>query len=274
MKQSVIYLIFSLFVVNILAQTGNQAFQFAMNQYEKGNYQIAAKEFNRAVFLGTNETFGAYLHIARSYSNNGMDDLADIFYDKAYFANTDDSIKTNVLLEKAFTLVKRKKFSSAYYELVNVDSLYGEQQLTDFWFFLGVTYYGMDNYEHSQVCFAMNQDSTATASLDERFSYLNKMLKRHRPGRVETMSFILPGLGQFHTGNIKAGINSMALLGGIFYGMVQIGLIYSPFDGLFLFAPWFQRYYMGGAEKAKHMAIHKQQEIKNDVFNEILDITQ
>lgn len=251
---------------------GNDAYWFAKNQMEKGNYKDAAKEFNRAIFLGTSFTADSYRQIGESYFNSGEYNLSDVFFDKAYFAFGEDSLKTEILLRKTYTNVLRKKFTNAYYELANVDSLYGSNQSEKFWFYLGIVYYGMNDYENAKLSFEKNLSPGQIAELSTRFDYLIKMQKRHRPGKVETLSYILPGLGQVHTGNIKEGINSFVLLGALFYGMVKVGLVYSGFDGLFLFGPWFQRYYMGGAEKAKHMAEHKIVEIKNEVFNQILDI--
>ncbi|MFB6342729.1 hypothetical protein ACE1ET_13455 [Saccharicrinis sp. FJH62] len=271
-KRSYIYLIFSLLTFSTYAQVGDQAYSFARQQFEKGNFSDAAREFNRAIFLGTTYTAESYRSIGECYFKTGSYGLSDIFLDKAYFAQNNDSIKTEILLRKTYSNILRKRFSNAYYELVNVDSLYDTAQTETFWFYLGVVYYGMDDFENAKASFAKNLSPGEINQLDAEFAYLKKMQKRHRPGKVETMSYMLPGLGQIHTGNIKDGINSFVLLSALMYGMVQVGIIYSGFDGLFLFGPWFQRYYMGGAEKAKHMAEHKLMEVKNDVFNHILEI--
>lgn len=259
-------------MLSVFAQVGDEAYKFGLNQFKKGNYTEAAKEFNRAVFLGTIHTADSYRYIGESYYQNGLYDLSDVFFDKAYFALKNDSVKTEILLRKTYSNILRKRFNNAYYELVNVDSLFGSDQSEKFWFYLGVVYYGMNQYDNAKASFEKNMTPEDIAELDMAFSTLKKMQKRHRPGKVETLSYILPGLGQVYTGNVKAGINSFVLLGALFYGMVKVGLVYSGFDGLFLFGPWFQRYYMGGAEKAKHMAEHKLVEVKNNVFNQILEI--
>ncbi|MFB6316978.1 DUF5683 domain-containing protein [Saccharicrinis sp. FJH54] len=271
-KRNYIYLIFSLFIFSSSAQVGEQAYQFARQQFEKENFSDAAREFNRALFLGTQHTAESYRSIGECYFKTGAYDLSDIFYDKAYFALKDDSLKTEILLQKTYSNILRKRFSNAYYELVNVDSLYGSVQSETFWFYLGVVYYGMEDFDNARASFAKNFSPEEINQLDAQFAYLKKMQKRHRPAKVETMSYILPGLGQIYTGNIKEGANSFLLLSALMYGMIKVGIIYSGFDGLFLFGPWFQRYYMGGAEKAKHMAEHKLMEVKNEVFNQILEI--
>lgn len=272
MKRNITFLIFSLALSTTIAQIGEQAYNFALQQFSKGNYAQAAKEFNRSIFLGTANKAASYHYVAKCYSQINEYELSNSFYDKAYFAEKNDSIKSEILLNKSFSNILRKQFKTAYYELINIDSLYSSTQTKKFWLYTGVAFYGMDDAQNAQICFAKNLDSLELIELESSFAYLSKMQKRHRPSRVETMSYILPGLGQIHTGNIKSGVNSAVLLSAIFYGMIQVGRIYSPFDGLFLFAPWFQRYYMGGAEKAKHMAEHKLIEKKNEVFNRILEI--
>ena len=272
LKRSVIYLIFSLLILSSSAQVGDQAYWFAKQQYEKGNFSDAAREFNRAIFLGTSNTAESYRNIGECYFQTGAYDLSDIFFDKAYFAQKNDSLRSEILLRKTYSNILRKRFSNAYYELVNVDSLYNPAQTETFWFYLGVVYYGMNDFDNARASFAKNLTLSEINQLDASFAYLEKMQKRHRSGKVETMSYILPGLGQIHTGNIKDGANSFLLLSALMYGMIKVGMVYSGFDGLFLFGPWFQRYYMGGAEKAKHMAEHKLIEVKNNVFNQILEI--
>lgn len=272
MKRSVLSLIFSLALLGVRAQAGDEAFRFALHNYEKQNYNIAAKEYNRAVFLGHTQQWECFWQIARCYVYLNQYDLSNQFFDKAYFSLSNDSLKTELLLEKAFANIMQKDFNRSYYELLNVDSLYSPKQNRDYWLYLGVSFYGVDDFEHARECFAENLTDEQLEELNAAFTYLKKMQKRHRPGRVETMSYLLPGLGQIHTGNVKAGLNSAALLGAIFYGVVRISFLYSPFDGLVIFAPWFQRYYMGGVDKAHQMAIEKIAQKKNETFNRIIEI--
>lgn len=272
MKRNALFLIFSLGLLSAHAQTGDEAYRFALHNYAKQNYNIAAKEYNRALFLGCLQQETCFWQIARCYAQMGQHDLANQFFDKAYFSLSNDSLKTDLLLEKAFANIMQKDFNRSYYELLNVDSLYSPKQNRDYWLYLGVSFYGLDDFEHARECFAENLSEEKLEELNAAFIYLKKMQKRHRPGRVETMSYLLPGLGQIHTGNVKAGLNSAALLGAIFYGMVRISILYSPFDGLVIFAPWFQRYYMGGVDKAHQMAVEKIAIKKNETFNRIIDI--
>lgn len=85
------------------------------------------------------------------------------------------------------------------------------------------------------------------------------------------MSMIIPGLGQLYAGDIKNGLNSLILTGGLF----SLG-IYSAINNGFLDAslsviPWFQRYYQGGFNKAQIIAKAKIEKKRYQIFNQLLD---
>ena len=81
------------------------------------------------------------------------------------------------------------------------------------------------------------------------------------------LSLIIPGTGQFYSGDIKAGLNSLLLLSGIFY----LGTIVSP-SGLVLIVPLFIKYYIGGAVHAKQIAERKRNEKKYAYYTNLMKI--
>ncbi|MCF8363481.1 MAG: hypothetical protein K9G70_12755 [Prolixibacteraceae bacterium] len=71
------------------------------------------------------------------------------------------------------------------------------------------------------------------------------------------MSGIIPGSGQFVTGEVKAGLNSMLLIGGLYILSVHVINLYSFWDAAIALFPWIQRYYLGGMDHSKDLAESK-----------------
>jgi len=84
---------------------------------------------------------------------------------------------------------------------------------------------------------------------------------------------ILPGSGQFYAGSVKDGINSMLLIGGLYFAALQVVKYYSFWDGVIALFPWVQRYYLGGMEKAKKLTIKKAKEKRYEAYENIIDLT-
>jgi TM2 domain-containing membrane protein YozV len=106
--------------------------------------------------------------------------------------------------------------------------------------------------------------------LDLEFKAIKKSEKRFNPHTAWMLSMILPGTGQFYAGEVIEGFNSSLLLGGLFFSAVLIAKEYSFFIALVTILPWFQRYYMGGANKAERLTMEKQMVKRNDSYQSIL----
>jgi len=71
------------------------------------------------------------------------------------------------------------------------------------------------------------------------------------------MSSVLPGLGQVYIGDIKDGVNSLAINAAMVTLTYTTIITYTPLDGVLLMSPWLLRYYVGGI---KNLRIKNQQQ--------------
>jgi hypothetical protein len=102
------------------------------------------------------------------------------------------------------------------------------------------------------------------------FYAIKKAEKRFNPRTAYFLSLVLPGTGQFYSGSIKEGLNSAILLDGLLFAAVLLAREYSTVTSFVTILPWFQRYYLGGANKAERLAHEKQLAKRNDIYQNIL----
>ena len=116
-------------------------------------------------------------------------------------------------------------------------------------------------YEHTPVDDSLGFDLIASTT---------KIRKRYKKSKVKAMSLIIPGTGQMYCGDFKEGFNSLGitvLFGGIYFRVVSsLGLL----DAFLSVLPWYQKYYLGGYMKAGVIAVNKQQELLDQLFNEMV----
>ncbi len=273
-KQLIIW-IFSLLSGLVQAQDIDLVIPFAQSLQEKQNYSDAIVEYNRAVFLGAEDQGMLFKNIADCYFNLGSFTLAEAFYDKAYFSSDNDSIRNEIILSKAYSQLLHADFLFAKSELYSIETVYNTDQHKRFLFLTAFSEFGSENFDISRKLFgslALMKDSTTLEQVEMQFDKFLKYAHSRRPGKVEIMSYILPGSGQCYVGEWKEGINSFVLIGGLLYGLYRFGSLYAPIDGLLLFGPWVQRYYQGGAEKANKLAQRSIQTKKNEAFNQLIEL--
>ena len=280
MKLSKFYiLIISLFVyTNSSAQTVQQVFNFANEQFEQANYALALKEYNRAFFFGFEKKDILSLQIANCYTEQGQFELAATFYDKAYGFSSNDSLKNEAILGKSFCLIIQKKYILTLSELFNISEHASLTQLTQCHFLKGIAYYGIQDdsasfYEFNEVLNLNNLNDSLNVALAFEFERVFKYNKQYNPKRAYVMSGIIPGSGQFSSGAIKDGINSMLLIGGLYLIAIKVIDLYSFWDAAIALFPWIQRYYLGGMDHSKALAKSKIETKRYESYLKIIELT-
>jgi tetratricopeptide (TPR) repeat protein len=257
------------------AQTLEQTEQFAQKALARGNYEIALPALQRLAFFkkGGSKALISY-QIAQCYKAQGNVALANQYYDNCYYtAQANDSLAQEAVMGKISLLLSQRKFKKA---LAEIYSLEISGILTDakrLAFLEGVALFGAQKFEKANQAFvrALPQpDSTKIKALDNLFS--DKRLRTPKPKIARNLSFFLPGLGQFYAGDLKNGVNSLALNTAMLGLTYNIVLNYTALDAFLAVIPWFQRYYLGGTEKAEIIAQNKLVENQAEVYLEVLAI--
>ncbi|MEI7523494.1 MAG: hypothetical protein WCJ95_04145 [Mariniphaga sp.] len=251
---------------------------FSNLQYEKGNFELAANEYNRALFFGYKSEDRLCLKIANCYFNLNKLEQSEQFYDRAYFSTNSDSIRTEAVLGKSFSLILEKKFIIALSELMNLDTLSLKSQSIKLDFLKGIAYFGMHQDSLAETSFLRCargfSDEEGASVLRKDFGRIKKVERRFKPGTAWRLSLVLPGSGQVYSGNYREAANSALLMGGFAYLTVSIALEYTFVEALVVAASFFQRYWVGGANKAEKLAFERQNRERNSAYLSIMKILE
>ncbi len=149
-----------------------------------------------------------------------------------------------------------------------------ESPTGNLFFLTASAYYGLGRMDTCEILFGkLVKNLSAVDSVA-----LHKLLKtaakneKLNPIIARNLSIILPGLGQLYAGDIKNGINSMALNAFLIWGFIHTWQTYSFIDSYISVFPWFQRYYIGSAIHARDIAEKKKARKKEKYFDEIVKV--
>jgi tetratricopeptide (TPR) repeat protein len=257
-------------VQKVSAQDFDETLKFANYQFKSGNLAEASKTYQRALFFseGRQNVF-IFNRIAEIAYAGTEYETAQRYYGLAYDVSADESLRTELLFKKASCRMLDKNFQQALIDLFSIaDSSVSTQNRLNF--YLGICYYGLQDYKQSESYFESCIDERDRKDLSDLFT--DRRLFSPSPRKARIMSMLLPGLGQTYSGDIKAGLNSILLNTGLIALGIKIGIIYSPLDAVFAILPWSQRYYTGGYGKAEEIAEKRREKNRNDIYVKILNL--
>jgi tetratricopeptide (TPR) repeat protein len=266
-----VLIVFSQFIFQKLpAQNLEETINFADNQFRSGNLATALKTYQRALFFseGINNLY-LFRQIAEiSYINNDYE-TAQKYYGLAYNQSGNDSLKTELLFNKASCQMLNKNYQFAIIDLLSVEDTSGivQKRLN---FYLATCYFGSEDFYKAQTYFGSCVGMKDKNELSDLFS--DKKLLSPSPKKARIMSMILPGLGQVYSGDIKSGLNSLLLTSGLIALGFNISAKYQPVDAILTILPWYQRYYTGGYGKAEEIARKKRDMKRNEIYIRILKL--
>jgi len=276
MQKALFIIHFSCICTSLLfSQTIHQWKEYSDEQFEKGNFSIALKEFQRILlFDGEHQYNDVYNKIATIYYEIEDYDNAIVYYDFAWKATQNDSIKIELAFRKILCYFQLKDYYLGLMELYDLP-----EQLTPYFeriknLYLAICHFGLDEKYLSLQYFSQIVDSAGLDQIDSCFVQLNKVEKKYDPDKLQMMSILLPGLGQTFAGDLKSGLNSILLLGGIVTYAYHTMLVYSILDGTLVLTSWFYRYHTGGHRKAYELGVKKIQEQRNETYLQVMDITR
>lgn len=262
-----------LFILNFSAkaQSLSQTFALGNEAFEAGRFSSAIETYQRVLFFDSVQTYSPliYARIAHSlYTEKRFSEAAN-YYDLAYFSTEEDSLQTAYSLQKVACLLFLKQYSFAEVELIDMPNpIPRPTQERERRLYEGLTAYAQGEFAQAESSFkSLVSDTTKVHDLFRT----NDRISRINPRKAKILSMILPGLGQLYVGDIKNGLNSLILTGGLFYLGLRSAVNTTFIEGTLSFLPWVQRYYQGGFQKAERIAHEKIQEKRYELLGEILD---
>jgi tetratricopeptide (TPR) repeat protein len=277
-KTKMLFLVFNLLLISTLkSQTLAETVVFAGLQYENKDFVGAAESYERILFFDSTQQFSTqiYFNLAECLYHQKRFEEAARQYEKAYFSVENDSLKTHILFQKASCFLLEKNYTSAQVELFNLPDSLDKKSMLRRELFLGMTTFAINDFETSEAHFEqyIEGDSVKKAEIQRLFKK-NQKISKLSPQKAKVMSMILPGLGQFYAGDIKNGLNSMLLTGGLLTWAIRIATKTTFIDAFLTVVPWFQRYYNGGYNRAEVIAQNAIKRRRNEVYNQLLNVVE
>jgi len=277
-RKSALFLtiLFSFVPAFVKTQTLDQTYSFALSQARVGNYDIAVKSLKRVQFFDEQNHFpNVFRDIADCYFEKKEFENAFYYYDLASIQAEGDSIVPDLVARKVTCKLQENQFQEALVSLFSFEGKLNPFQQWQFNMLYGITYFYLGDYQQSKQYFLRNTDSNMVQTLydvNTGFSHIQHIERRYNPKTAKILSMILPGAGQMWVGDYRNGLNSLALIASLFSASVALTGSVTVLDSIIIVAPWFQRYYMGGYERAYGIAANKQQDEKNKLLAQIVNM--
>lgn len=272
MPRTLLSIVFSLGFLLAGGQNADQTMAFAREQISYGNYNEAKKALSRVLFFDNGvqypETFGmlADLYFRQSDFENAWN-----FYDHASIVSGNDSLKAEFTLLKASCRLYSRDYNESLMDLMSYQGNISDHQQQQFDILFAITYFYLNDYEKSELHFKKSADSTLYNTIEQGFLDISRAGKRYNPRTARLLSIFLPGSGQMYAGDYKNGFNSLLLVSGFAVAGIGLSGIVRFYDAAIIVFPWFQRYYMGGYQKAYSITEARRQSVRNDILRQLIE---
>ncbi|MEL7341581.1 MAG: hypothetical protein AAGM67_13970, partial [Bacteroidota bacterium] len=235
-------------LTSLSAQTLQETFVMAQSFQEQQQYESAITAYQRVIYFDKRQTYQAeaYLQLAQCAEAIGRYQQADRFLNFAYYLQSDPGVQRAIQFQQIRLRLLQQDFVGAQEELwVLGDLPFGERPNYHLYSFVAA--FGQARYDSARfhLDFFVGENDSLAAVVDQLFAQ-NEKVSRISARKAKILSIILPGLGQFYAGDVKAGINSLGLTAGLLVIAWQVAIRSTPLDAAFAIVPWFVRYYQGG----------------------------
>jgi len=264
------------FSIAIIGQDLGETFKFGKEQFLYGNSNSAAIAFERVLFFSEDSFQVASLnYLGEIELRNAKPLEAANYFQRAYNLEQDRNKQVGYLLKKCSSLLEAGQIDYALIDLLSIENEVEDSLRKTKYLLQGIAHFSRMSFPESHQSFLLAIDEKETIKKNKIDSLFIKLeaIKGPKPKKARILSTIFPGLGQLYAGDIKNGINSFILTGGLIILGLNTAINLSLLDALMTVAPWFQRYYMGGFNRAEKIAAEKFKEKQNRIFIEILKVS-
>jgi hypothetical protein len=257
-----IFLLIILFIPSLLAQNSlDQQYQLTNKLIVQEKYFDAITELKRLQFFDKQDVFSyqTNLLIGKSYKAGAKYDEAVKYFtlaeissksDEEYFISKVFNARTNILRRTT------KQAERILNDLLNDARYTSKEKEIKYW--LGWNYIFSDNWEKAFEIFHKN-------NLDTSLTVLCKNVQEdlYSVNFAKYSSYIIPGFGQFYTGEYLSG--ALSLGWNILFGYLTINSVVEEriFDAIVIGNFLWLRFYSGNIQNAEKFAIQKNREISN-----------
>jgi hypothetical protein len=253
-------------LTSVFAQsTLEQQFKFANQLFTHEKYFDAITELKRLQFFDIENKFSfrSNLLIGISYKAGAKFDEAIKYLTLAEINNSDDEEYFLCRILNARTNILRRTTKQAekiLNELLDDPRFISKEKEINYW--IGWNYIFSDEWEKAFEVFNENRLDTTLAELcktvdDEMYSV----------NFAKYSSYLIPGLGQFYTGEYVSG--TLSLGWNILFGYLTINAFIEDriFDGIIIGNFLWLRFYSGNIQNAEKFAIQKNLQLSNNALD-------
>jgi tetratricopeptide (TPR) repeat protein len=273
LKRILLFTASFLFSWMVSAQDLEQTYLSGKSNFALGNYQAATIDLERVLFFGAGKyDTEVFELLGKIHQNTGdFDRSASFFSQAADNAELAEDFLRNKIAQSS-CLILANKAVLAKIELLGLsedipDSIQAKQ-----YFLLGVSEFTSGTFDESRKAFkraiSINNPSKSYR-IDSLFDALAK-IKHPNPKMARFLSAVVPGSGQFYSGDVKNGLNSLLLTGGFITVGALVATNYTLLDSFVSVIPWIQRYYIGGIKRAGIIAKDRKLEKQDEIYQNIL----
>jgi len=233
---------------------------FANNLFEEGLFFDAVTEYKRLQYFDKNKIYeyDSNYKIALSYKRGTKFDEAINYFSKAVLSSRTDEEKFETHVQIIRTNILRKTTDRAFQLLNELDKSASYTQKKEINYWRGWTYMFADKWDSAAFYFSL-------VDYDHELKNLANDVKndKYSVTFAKVISYILPGPGQFYTGNYLSGLMSLGWTALWGYLTVDAIIDERVFDAFAIGDLLFLRFYRGNIQNAEKFAVEKNIEIAN-----------
>jgi len=268
-KIFIILLILNLILSNLLAQDLDKQYNYANSLFNSEKYFDAITEYKRLLYFEKSEQYNyqSNFNIGLSYKFGAKYDEAIKYFYLSEMAAQSDSLKIKSRLQRIRINILRRTTDNA---LVMLNELHKEfpnqvdSNTIAYW--QGWAYIVADDWENASLAFDKIDSEHPLKKIaneveDNKYSVTFATL----------ISYILPGSGQFYTGNYVSGLLSLGW--NVLWGYLTINAFVTDrvLEGILIGGLLWARFYRGNFKNAEKFAIEKNIEISNEAYKYLMN---
>jgi tetratricopeptide (TPR) repeat protein len=235
-------------------------YELALNLFKNEKYFDAITEFKRLLFFEKNNiyTFEANELIGQSYKAGGKFSEAIIYltYAELNAHSKEEVFRIKTEIVRVNILRKTTGRALQILDELERESDFNKRDEINYW--RGWTYIFADEWDNAANSFAQINSNHELKLLSEEIED-----EKYSVNLAKAMSFIIPGAGQFYTGNYLSGLISLGW--NFLWGFITVNSFIDEriFDGFAVGTLLWSRFYRGNIENAGNFAKEKNLEIVN-----------
>lgn len=242
--------------------TNGQA-SFADSLFQTGDYNYAKLEYERLAYSSTDRSIVNNALLKKGYCYKTLGNYAEAYktIERANLFGDNDSMNYVMRFEIAINAYLAQEYTVALNQLLQIDYFIKDQKKKDETLFLQILCLNeLQRWEEAKEKFAVYIElNNLNENPDEVYAFLEKP-KLRDPKKAETLSYILPGVGQMYAGYFGKGLfSSFTQLVLVSFGAYSIYEGYF-FTGAFTGIGLFYAFYSGGIRHARFLTEKKNAE--------------